>query len=190
MRVGMSLFQNEHSVWCVRKKVPEALEQAVATVLGNGKKRQPWLQRSLRTKDKQEAKRLAPPVLMEFDRILADAEASTAERPLRTTLDRREIERIADYSTPMNLRRMRKSVARADRKRSSKMSRNNYPTQGCISIHPTPSGQYLNLVYPTARWTRSTNRLRPPSQLPSSGLREAISRRCVGRSMSCSSSFG
>jgi hypothetical protein len=97
MRVGMSLFQNEHSVWCVRKKVPKALEQAVATVLGNGKKRQPWLQRSLRTKDKQEAKRLAPPVLMEFDRVLADAEASTAERPLRTTLDRREINRIADF---------------------------------------------------------------------------------------------
>jgi integrase len=97
MRVGMSLFQNEHSVWCVRKKVPKALEQAVATVLGNGKKRQPWLQRSLRTKDKREAKRLAPPVLMEFDRILADAEASTAERPLRTTLDRREINRIADF---------------------------------------------------------------------------------------------
>jgi hypothetical protein len=93
----MSLFQNEHSVWCVRKKVPKALEQAVATVLGNGKKRQPWLQRSLRTKDKREAKRLAPPVLMEFDRILADAEASTAEWPLRTTLDRREIERIADF---------------------------------------------------------------------------------------------
>ncbi|HWW33599.1 MAG TPA: DUF6538 domain-containing protein, partial [Xanthobacteraceae bacterium] len=93
----MSLFQNEHSVWCVRKKVPKALEQAVATVLGNGKKRQPWLQRSLRTKDKQEAKRLAPPVLMEFDRVLADAEASTAERPLRTTLDPREIERIADF---------------------------------------------------------------------------------------------
>jgi hypothetical protein len=46
MQVGMSLFQNEHSVWCVRKKVPKALEQAVATVLGNGKKRQPWLQRS------------------------------------------------------------------------------------------------------------------------------------------------
>jgi integrase len=97
MRVGMSLFQNEHSVWCVRKKVPKALEQAVATVLGNGKKRQPWLQRSLRTKNKQEAKRLAPPVLMEFNRIFADAEASTAERPLRTTLDRREIERIADF---------------------------------------------------------------------------------------------
>jgi integrase len=93
----MSLFQNEHGVWCVRRKVPKRLEEAAATVLGNGKKRQPWLQRSLRTKDKQEAKRLAPPVLMEFDRILANAEASAAERPLRTTLDRREIERIADF---------------------------------------------------------------------------------------------
>jgi integrase len=93
----MSSFQNEHGVWCVRKKVPKRLEQAVAVVIGNGKKRQPWLQRSLKTKDKQQAKRLAPPVLMEFDRILAEAEALLAERPLRTTLDRREIKRIADF---------------------------------------------------------------------------------------------
>jgi hypothetical protein len=55
------------------------------------------LQRSLKTKDRREAKRLAPPILMEFDRILAEAEALTAERPLRTSLDRREIERIADF---------------------------------------------------------------------------------------------
>jgi hypothetical protein len=34
---------------------------------------------------------------MEFERILANAEAQTEEEPLRTTLDRREIERIADY---------------------------------------------------------------------------------------------
>jgi integrase len=93
----MSSFQNEHGVWCVRKKVPKRLEQAVAVVVGTGKKRQPWLQRSLRTKDKTQAKRLAPPVLMEFDRVLADAEALLAERPLRTTLDRREIIRIADF---------------------------------------------------------------------------------------------
>jgi integrase len=93
----MSLVQNEHGVWCVRKKVPKTLEQTVATVLSNGKKRQPWLQRSLRTKDKAEAKRLAPPVLMEFDRILADAEALLADRPLRTALNRREIQRIADF---------------------------------------------------------------------------------------------
>src|SRR5262249_12937212 len=40
---------------------------------------------------------LAPPILMEFDRILAEAEALTAEQPLRTSLDRREIERIAEF---------------------------------------------------------------------------------------------
>jgi hypothetical protein len=97
MRVSMSLRQNEYGVWCVRKKVPTRLEQAAATVLGAGKARQSWLQRSLRTTDKAEAKRLASPVLMEFDRILADAEALLAERPLRTTLDRREIDRIAEF---------------------------------------------------------------------------------------------
>jgi hypothetical protein len=93
----MSLFRNEHAVWGVRRKVPKALGEAVATVLGNGKKRQSWLQRSLKTKDKRQAQRLAPPVLMEFDRILANAEALNAERPLRTTLDRQEIQRIADF---------------------------------------------------------------------------------------------
>jgi hypothetical protein len=34
---------------------------------------------------------------MEFDRILVEAEALAAERPLRTSLDRREIERIAKF---------------------------------------------------------------------------------------------
>src|SRR6476469_4412310 len=97
MRVSMSLYQNEHGVWCVRKKVPKRLEQTTAAVLGNGKKRQSWLKRSLKTKDKREAKRLALPVLMEFDRVLADAETFSAERPLRTNLDRREIKRIADF---------------------------------------------------------------------------------------------
>src|SRR5262249_3961684 len=62
-----------------------------------GKKRQAWLQRSLRTKDKREAKRRAPPVLMEFDRTLEEAEALASERPLRSSLDRREIERIAEF---------------------------------------------------------------------------------------------
>jgi integrase len=65
--------------------------------MGGSKDRVAWLQRSLRTKDRREAKRLAPPILMEFDRILAEAEALTVERPLRTSLDRREIERIAEF---------------------------------------------------------------------------------------------
>jgi integrase len=96
-QVSMSIIRNEYGVYHVRKKVPEKLEQATATVTGSSNERVSWLKRSLRTKDKQEAKRLAPPILMQFDRILADAEALNAERPLRTSLDRREIERIADF---------------------------------------------------------------------------------------------
>jgi hypothetical protein len=75
MLVSMSLKQNEHGVWCVRKKVPEKLAAAAtAQILANGKPRQSWLQRSLKTKDRRQAKRLAPPVLMEFDRVLAEAD--------------------------------------------------------------------------------------------------------------------
>jgi hypothetical protein len=40
---------------------------------------------------------LAPPVLMEFDRVLAEAEALLVEAPVRTTLDRREMERISAF---------------------------------------------------------------------------------------------
>ncbi len=96
-QVSMSIIRNEYGVYHVRKKVPEKLERTTATVTGSSNERVSWLKRSLRTKDKQEAKRLAPPILMEFDRILAEAEALIAEQPLRTSLDRREIERIADF---------------------------------------------------------------------------------------------
>jgi hypothetical protein len=95
--VSMSVIRNEHGVYHVRKKVPKKLEQATATVTGASKDRVSWLKRSLKTKDLRDAKRLAPPVLMEFNRILGDAEALIAERPLRTSLDRREIERIAEF---------------------------------------------------------------------------------------------
>jgi hypothetical protein len=44
MRVGMGLQKNEHGVWIVRRKVPTRLQQAVASVLDNGKGRQVFLQ--------------------------------------------------------------------------------------------------------------------------------------------------
>jgi integrase len=97
MRVTMGLLKNEHGVYYVRKKVPKRLQEAAAVVTGASKSRQTWLKQSLKTKDVREAKRLAPPVLIRFDRILAEAEASLTESPLRTSLDDREIERIADY---------------------------------------------------------------------------------------------
>jgi integrase len=97
MPISMSVIQNEHGVFVVRKKVPKKLEEAAATVTGASKPRVAFLQRSLRTKSKREAQRLAPPVLMEFDRVLAEAEALLLERPLRSELDPREIKRIADF---------------------------------------------------------------------------------------------
>ena len=97
MRVGMGLIRNEHGVWQVRKKVPKRLEAATATVLSNGKPRVSWLKETLRTKDKKQATILAKPVMMKFDRMLADAEALLAERPLRTELTETEIKQIADY---------------------------------------------------------------------------------------------
>jgi integrase len=97
MLVGLGLIKNEHGVWIVRRKVPRRLREAVARVLDNGKERQTWLQRSLCTKDKKEATRLAPEVLQAFSKTLAEAEAQLAERPLRTALAKAEIDRIADF---------------------------------------------------------------------------------------------
>ena len=93
----MGILKNEHGVFYVRRKVPKRLQQATAVVTGASKSRQTWLKQSLKTKDAREARRLAPPVLMKFDRILAEAEASLVEMPLRSGLDDREIERIAAF---------------------------------------------------------------------------------------------
>jgi hypothetical protein len=97
MRVAMGLIKNEHGVYCERRRVPAHLQAAVATVLGVSKARQSWLKKSLRTKDQKEAKVRAKPVMMEFDRIIAQAEALMTERPLRTFLASAEIKRIAEY---------------------------------------------------------------------------------------------
>jgi hypothetical protein len=92
-----NVSKNRHGVYYVRKKVPKRLEQSTAEVLGNGKSRQVFLKRSLDTKDLREANIRAKPVLMGFDSILAQAEALTVERPMRTTLAKRELEQIANY---------------------------------------------------------------------------------------------
>jgi integrase len=97
MRIGMGLRTNEHGVYVVRRKVPKRLEEATAKVLGVTKPRQSWLQESLRTKDPKQAKVLAKPVMMKFDRVLAQAEALLVEHPIRTELTEVEIKRIADF---------------------------------------------------------------------------------------------
>jgi integrase len=97
MRAMNGVSKNRHGVYYVRKKVPKQLEQPTAEVLGNGKSRQVFLKRTLDTKDLREANIRAKPVLMEFDRILAQAEALTVQRPMRVTLEKREIEQITKY---------------------------------------------------------------------------------------------
>jgi len=54
------------SVYYERTKVPPHLEEAVAHVLRNGKRRQSWLKRSLRTKHLATANKKAVSVQMEF----------------------------------------------------------------------------------------------------------------------------
>jgi integrase len=99
----MGLLTNSHGVYILRKKVPARLERAVAQLRGDGKEKQTFLQQSLRTKDIKEAKRRAVPVLLEFDRVLAEAEGLIAERPLRQSLTDTEIKAIADYFYALEL---------------------------------------------------------------------------------------
>ena len=91
MRVGMGLIKNEHGVFHVRRKVPEApkgLPEAVARVTGAQKERVSWLKQTLGTKDEKRARVLAKPVMMKFDRILAQAEALACRASGTDRIDR------------------------------------------------------------------------------------------------------
>jgi hypothetical protein len=66
MRILMGVIKDRHGTFYARKKVPKALEVAVAEVIANGKRRQPWLKKSLGTKSGHEANIRCRPVLMEF----------------------------------------------------------------------------------------------------------------------------
>jgi hypothetical protein len=97
MAVGMGLIQDRHGTWIVRRKVPERLREPVSRVLERAKHQQTWLQKSTGTKLKDEAKRRAPAIMVEFDKTLQQAEGLLAERPLRTTLAQAEIDRLAEW---------------------------------------------------------------------------------------------
>src|SRR5260370_36943451 len=97
MRALMGLIKDRHGTYYARRKVPERLEEAVARILDNGKARQVWLKKSLGTKVVAQANVRAKPVQIEFDRLLAKAEAQLKERPLRSSLAHVEIKRIADF---------------------------------------------------------------------------------------------
>ena len=73
MRAMNCVSKNRHGMYYVRKRVPKGLEETTAQHLGNGKPRQVFLKRTLGTKDLREANIRAKPVLIEFDRIIAQA---------------------------------------------------------------------------------------------------------------------
>jgi len=155
--MSMSVTQNEHGVFIVRKKVPKKLEEAAAVVTAASKPRVAFLQRSLRTKDKREAQRLAPPVLMEFERVLAEAEALLMERPLRSELDPREIERIASFFYVSELA----TDEEGRREGGAEASFQNVACQldeaGIEYQLPTHSGRCQSSACQTVRWPKSTN---------------------------------
>lgn len=101
MRAMMGLIKDRHGTYYAQKRVPDRLQQAVARVLKSSRSRQVFLKKSLGTKVLAEANRRAKPVLMEFDRALATAEALTAPKQrtvsLRAELNDTEIKRMAEY---------------------------------------------------------------------------------------------
>jgi integrase len=112
----MGLIKDRHGTYYARKKVPKGLEEPVARMLGNGKQRQAWLKRSLGSKSAHEANIRAKPVLMDFDRIVESARQLAKEQPLRNSLSRVEIARMAEFHYAMQLgndeqaRRIRRDI--------------------------------------------------------------------------------
>lgn len=100
MRALMNLIKDRHGTYHAQRKVPERIQAAVASVLGQGKARQVFLKRSLGTKDVKLANKRATLVLHEFDQIFSKAEAQVVEAPpqaRRTSLNSAEIRLVADY---------------------------------------------------------------------------------------------
>ena len=97
MRVFMGVILGPNGIFYARKKVPSRLTEAVARVTDARTARVSWLKRSLRTSDRRKANIVGKPVLVEFDRILAEAEGLLKPHPVRDDLSQREIEHIADY---------------------------------------------------------------------------------------------
>ena len=96
----MGLIKDRHGTWCVQRKVPERLQNAVARVLNNGKRKQVYLKKSLGTKELKTANIRATSVIAGFDRIFASATtlADQVSVPAvqRQSLNGAEIARMAE----------------------------------------------------------------------------------------------
>ena len=92
------LIKHPSGICSAQRKVPERLQTAVPKVLNNGRKRQAYLKRSLGTTVKHQANITIKPVLIDFDRIIREAEAlENSKPPARMSLSTAEINRMAEY---------------------------------------------------------------------------------------------
>jgi hypothetical protein len=96
MRRLMGVIKDRHGTYYAQQRVPPRLQEAVALVLNSGKAKQVFLKRSLGTKDLKAANVAAKPVLAEFDRTLADAEALLKERPVIASITDAQIKRMSE----------------------------------------------------------------------------------------------
>src|ERR1700751_4002213 len=96
----MGIIKDRHGTHYVQRRIPERLQEAVARVLNTGERRV-FLKKSLGTKSPKEAKAAAPHVLVDFNRIIAEAEALLKEQPVVTVLSDAQIKRMAEsyYAT-------------------------------------------------------------------------------------------
>ncbi|HEY4265233.1 MAG TPA: site-specific integrase [Micropepsaceae bacterium] len=97
-RILMGVVRKKQTgMYTARKRVPPRLQAAVGKLSDPPRDRVAWLQKSLGTKDLSRANLLGKRVLMDFDKIIARAEASLAPPPMQADLSDREIEQIASY---------------------------------------------------------------------------------------------
>jgi integrase len=96
MRAMRLIVKNRHGTYYAQKRVPERLQEAVALELSSDKPRQVFLSRSLGTKDLKAANVAAKAVLMDFDRVLARAEARLKARPVVLALTAAQIKRMSE----------------------------------------------------------------------------------------------
>lgn len=85
-------------VYYAQRRVPDHLQAAVAQLLNRRKAKQVFLKRSLGTKDRKQADISIKPVLIEFDRLLRNAELlENSKPPVRSALSVAEISHMAEY---------------------------------------------------------------------------------------------
>jgi hypothetical protein len=174
----MGVVKNRHGTYNAQQKVPAPLQVAVASLLGKSKSRQKWLKKSLGTKDQREAHIRAKPVLMGFDRLLADAAALMKQRPLRTTLAQAEIDRIAEYHFATTLSWDEEDAGKAQATKNSWPALlNSLRMRAWSSKCRCPSPHVLHTVCPTEKLPSGTLRSLGCSQSCRRLWREATSRR-------------